>query len=578
MKKIKNFFSNNKVFILIMSLGFILLLIQMNQVVLYADDFSLGIYSKTSSFQDILDYQVNHYKSWGGGYTGFIVILILKLGINFWKIINTILIFLIVLLATKMITYKSNKNRNIIATLLWLSVFFLGIYTSRECIYWLDGSLAYVLSTFELFIFIYAIYSKLIMKTKIKKFDYILLPFFGLFSGWSSAQTGIVALFIALLIILWSKIINKEKIKPIIWISCLFCIIGCLIFYLSPGNFGRMGEFQEYSNLNIVEKILYRADGVYSLMFDFKRYQTSGMPFYTILMLGLVSIIGIQFASKEKNKKIKILISLASIVITLFLLILLLISFNIPSIELIQQKVFTFNNLYTKLNERTLYLVDLFPYILTSIIMILSLIVSIYISKKEKNPLLLITLLCGYLTQGIMVMAPYSPLRTTLTSIIFFIIVIGYLCYIGLKNKNSLLLAFVISLAIYNFYIGSLLVLLYICISNLKLEETDFDKEIITILLIFSMTSLINLYQVYSGYKTNKEIYNRNITRIEEFLKNYPTKEEQKNKELTLLLPEDEKYGFTAMVGIDWIDDAIKNYFEIDSSVELIGETIEKDN
>lgn len=287
MEKIKKLILENKVFIFIMIIGYILLLIQMNQVVLYADDFSLGYYIKQETNIDILSYFIDHYTNWGGGYTGLLVILFLKMGFGTWKIINTLLVAVMIGLGSKMVTYKSeNKNsRSIVTIIMWCSIFFLGIYTAKETIYWLDGSVAYILSTFEMFIFIYAIYSKLIMKTEIKKYDYVLLPILGLFSGWSSAQTGVMSLFIAGLIIIYSKLKNKEKIKKIIWIAIVFCILGCMIFYLSPGNSSRMETFEDYSNMNIIEKILYRVDGVYGLLFDFKTYEAAGLPFYTLLML-----------------------------------------------------------------------------------------------------------------------------------------------------------------------------------------------------------------------------------------------------------------------------------------------------
>ena len=82
----------------------------MNQVVLYADDFSLGIYAKPDAQINIFQYFIEHYTTWGGGYTGILVILILKLGFNVWKILNTLLIALMIGLGTKMITYKSDND------------------------------------------------------------------------------------------------------------------------------------------------------------------------------------------------------------------------------------------------------------------------------------------------------------------------------------------------------------------------------------------------------------------------------------------------------------------------------------
>ena len=126
---------------------------------------------------------------------------------------------------------------------------------------------------------------------------------------------------------------------------------------------------------------------------------------------------GIQLASKEENKTKKIILQILNIGIIIFLFVCMAISLNLPHTEVIKAKFFTFNNLYTAYYTSGWYLSLLIPYVITSVIMLMSLIVSVYIAQKEKNILLPIILLAGYFTQGIMVMAPYSPLRTTFTTI-----------------------------------------------------------------------------------------------------------------------------------------------------------------
>ena len=54
--KIKKTIFENKIFVIVMIIGYILLFIQMNQVVLYADDFSLGIYAKPDAQINIFQY------------------------------------------------------------------------------------------------------------------------------------------------------------------------------------------------------------------------------------------------------------------------------------------------------------------------------------------------------------------------------------------------------------------------------------------------------------------------------------------------------------------------------------------
>ena len=87
------------------------------------------------------------------------------------------------------------------------------------------------------------------------------------------------------------------------------------------------------------------------------------------------------------------------------------------------------------------------------------------------------------------------------------------------------------------------------------------------------ITSWGNYTETIENYRINKEIYNQNISRIEKF------KDSKKNgsesKELYLLLPRNETYGFTPMVGIEWVEKDIKKYFKIDDEVVLKAEVEE---
>lgn len=571
MEKIKKYILENKAFLAIMILGFIMLFVQMNQVVLYADDFSLGFYVKPFADKNLWKYFIEHYTTWGGGYTGVAVIILFKIGLFMWKILNTLLITLMVGFGTKMITYKSEnkKSKSLVALIMWICVFLIGIYVSKECIYWLDGSVAYVLAAFELFIFTYAIYSKIIMKLPIKKYDYVLLPILGIFAGWSSAQTSAMSLIVAAFIIIYAKIKNKEKINKVVWVAVITAIIGAMIFYLSPGNSGRMEKSENFKDLSIPQKIEYRADRIYGLFFNYKTYEiqnTAGLSFYTFVMLGMISAIGIQMASKDENNKKKWILQILNALVLAFLAVNLIVDLKIINTETIKEKFLTFTNLY---EASSINLVTLLPYVSASAVMLISVITSISIGKKEQNPLLFIFIVTGYLIQGIMVMAPYSPLRTTLVTILFFILAIGYLLHIAVKEEYSILLAMAVPLAIYNIYLGILLVMLAFSIDNMNVEISKNMKSIIAVIIIFGMASLFNWYQTYMGYRQNKRVYEENISRIESFVNENPTKESQKDKEILLLKSSNDVYEFTPMVGYGWIEDAIKSYFDLDYSVTL---------
>ena len=151
---LKKYIQENKLYIVTMVIGTILFMFQMKFVVLYADDLVLGIISK-QGLGAAFKYLIVNYLNWGGGSTPFIAIIFLMFPMGVWKIFNCAMIVLIIILTVKMITYNKNINKAIIAICMWILMYILNIYISAETLYWLDGNLAYVLTTFQLFLYFY---------------------------------------------------------------------------------------------------------------------------------------------------------------------------------------------------------------------------------------------------------------------------------------------------------------------------------------------------------------------------------------------------------------------------------------
>ena len=168
LNNIKHYIKNNKLYVITMFLGTMLLMLQMKFVVLYADDLSLGIISKQglgAAFKHLIE----NYMNWGGGPTPFIAIIFLMFRIGVWKIFNCIMIVTTIILTVRMITYNRNINKGIIAICMWTLIYVLNIYISAETLYWLDGNLAYVLTAFQMIVYFYYLYSRIIIKTQEKK-------------------------------------------------------------------------------------------------------------------------------------------------------------------------------------------------------------------------------------------------------------------------------------------------------------------------------------------------------------------------------------------------------------------------
>ena len=71
----------------------------------------------------------------------------------------------------------------------------------------------------------------------------------------------------------------------------------------------------------------------------------------------------------------------------------------------------------------------------------------------------------------------------------------------------------------------------------------------------------MNYINVVYNYSINEKIYYRNV----EALQNY----DGTSREIYLEKPKEGQYGFNEMVGIDWIETAVKDYFNISQNVEL---------
>lgn len=574
LKKIKAYIKENKWYILVMLIGSIAFIMQMKEVVLYADDFSLGIVSK-GGLKEIFSYFQNNYMNWGGGLTCIWATIFLMFRIGVWKIFQCAIIIATVIMATKMITYgKDKKYKPWVAGIIWLCLYVLTIWISREVLYWLDGALAYEFTAFQIFLYFYYLYTRMCLNIK-KSYDKILLPIVAFFAGWSSAQTGPLVLIIPVLIMLWKKIIKKEKISKFYYLTTIIGIIGFCIFYFAPGNAARMNSaFEKYANYNILQKIIYRVDSVYGLMFDFKTYQFMGIPFYFLLTVGLTAFVGHFFYHKEENKKLRGLAYTTTIIQIVFCIICAAMAMKIPYVEKIANVLLKFENPIAAINEGKNILLVLTPYAVTSLVMLALVVESYLISLKTKNPILVITIISGLIMQGIMVMAPYGPLRTTYYTIMFLWIAIAYLIQIAYEKEIKIGMIAILILSMYSIELGIFAFIIFFIfesfLNNIE-KRMKAKHEIVVIIIAMLIISTGNYIVTIKNYAINKDIYHENIARIEECQEKI--KKGENVKELQLLAPKDEVYGFTAMTGIEWVENAIKQYFELEG-IELKTENI----
>lgn len=576
---IQTYLKQNWLFVLIMLIGSTIIIAQMTQVVLYADDYILGYYN-SDGIKSAFEYFTNHYQTWGGGYTSFIVILF-TMGSNvWWQLFLSLLLILFVGLTVKMVCKNHPESKWFVAAILWASIFILSIYVSHETIYWLDGAVAYLFSMFQIFIYFYFLYTRIIQGVH-KKYDYVLIPILGFFAGWSSAQSGLIAILMPIALIIWQRFIKKQKVHKLFYFTTVLTIIGFLIFYFAPGNSVRMNEFEYYVGLNFFEKIAYRVDSVFGLIFSNTQIDFTAAPLFIYLTIGLVAITDLSFVKTEKNKKLKVLRIFCSVYSLLFLFIFLLSSIGIPILKPLSDHLFSYANLLKMFSGElgSFGFVAIVPYIFSGVAILCSLISSFFIGKRTNSPILGISLLMGYIAEFCMIMAPYSPIRTTFYTITFMWISIGYLfCIAKAERINTFPVIFCI-FTIFNVHLG---IAVLICYTALRFTLPSFTPEkqfsfstadIYLFTCVFAFLALINAAQVFINYRTNKKIDDENISLIlkrKEYLDAHPT---DNPETLYLIRPANDLYGFTGLAGIDWVERSVNLYFDmpINQNIEYEG-------
>lgn len=560
--KLKQYLKEHKLYIGVMFVFTLFLSILVSQVVLYADDFALHQKALTDDFNVVLNEFSHVYMRWGGGPTPGFAIMVLMIGLWFWKIAHVLMIAFSIHMVLNMI-FSKEKNcdalRAIVATFIWCLLFLMNLSVARETLYWFDGAMAYVLPVFLAISYIYCCYQYIINHKTYHWWNYIGMAILGFFAGWNSPQAGAITVILAFAFIVWQKTITKEKINKLILFGNIWLLIGFLVLYFAPGNSGRMAEFPDYNTLNLIGKIFYRIDDVAYLVTKFDTYPSFNIPTY----LMITSILLVSTVSLYKNKAKKVLLTKLSIGITVSYVILFALYLFTDSSFVVHNflpEIFNYDVVFDGGILRTLIMVFNYTYFIAFVFSLLHL-AWVY-TKNENNPLLLFMLLGAIGTQAMMLMSPYSPYRSTYITIFFFIVTIAILCMNLIKKEQKELLCFslISSMYFYNIAYALFLTIIYVVMKLYKKEKWLLLGSILLLLL----PTISTLYITFNGYHQNKKIHELNIEKIEQY------KEKNQHGTLKLYKLIDESYAFTPIYSdIEWIRNDIIQYFDLKKDVKI---------
>ena len=563
--KIVDFIKKNKLYIIIMFIGILAFFIQLHYVGYSADDYTFGSISKNQGISGIIQKVKSYYLEWSGVLCLF-TLLIEWGNIILWKLANCAMVTIIIVLSVKMISHSSKIKKEIIAIVLWICFYILNIKISREVLYWLNGNTAYMYTLFKSIIYFYYLYSRLIMKTKKKKFDLFLLPLTALWAGWSSPQTGVISVLAPILLIIWCKYVKNEKIEKTYWISAVFSLIGFMFLYFAPGNTARMSQIQDFSKLSIFGKFLYRIDDIFNIFFSEVGFGTSS--FYLQLCFALISIITLYFCSKKYDKK-SMLLKICSYYILLVSLFILLSKTNVYMSDTINNWFFQFGDLS---NFSNIGIKMVMPYFLCTIYLICGCVLSLFLSFRQRNPIVTTMIIFALISQLSMTMAPFGDSRTFFCMIVYLSISIAYLIKICYENKIEISGIIIVILSIHNIFFGIVSTCLLILVKQLFNEKEKIRVEFIFCLIIFIMICTPKYIETLEKYRENKIVYDENVNRILS-VKKHNENNSDKIKEIKLLMPTNPEYSYMPMVGYEWLENDIKRFYNIDLNITFKEDT-----
>ena len=358
-----------------------------------------------TNFNDIIQFLIFHYNNWGGRVLWFFVeIVLLKISISAYRIVQSIITLSIFYLIYKLIS-KIKKIENYKLALTTVMTFgLIEIMVLRDGFYWFTASVLYLFPILPIMLYIYLTHKD----EKRKTWSNILCVFLLFIASWSQEQVSVFIVAYVGLQFLYKLFIKKKIDKwDIIFLITVLCGFGILM--LSPGTKMRVDGTSYFYSLNIFQKIARNVPIILSTIFG------KDTKIFTVLFL--TSIVYILITNRNKFKY-KWLID-TTIISTIIIILASIFTKEGYIVTLIS--IGKFNYFF------------MFLYTLQLALTFLMLIISYYNNKEYIMAFIVVSSICS---QAIMIMAPYMPHRSvTIFEIMSFITVI-YACTDLMKKKN----------------------------------------------------------------------------------------------------------------------------------------------
>lgn len=504
-KKCKKFIYQHKIFFLFL-LFFFIVLLQHQFLWMYHDDYGYASLSylftypgqtgMNTDFMDIISFLIYHYNNWGGRIVYFFIeIILLKLGLPFFRLGQSLVITLIFYFIYRIIVRHQKKDNVIIALCTMACYGIFEIMVVRSGIMWASASVLYVFPLLPFLGFIYLYDSK-----KTSKINTIMSAILLFLASWSQEQIAVLSLvYIGMKTII--ETINDKKISKKNLVFLLISIFGFSLLMLAPGSFARLSTSNgEFSELSLLEKIKINLPTIITSNFGNYTKIFSGFFFFSILYFCY---------SNLKNKTFNSIMNYFSMISIIVILL-----------ETMIQPEGYFQSLIYYTENRVVQII-LLLLICIQLLFIVYSVITYFWTKKEPEWIYLF--LSSVASQAVMLVAPYFPLRSTIMFEVVGIMFILYvICEISKKKRiNSVFYCFLSAFFLIcgsNFFTVS-----YGYYTNHKVNfENDYTlREVSKEIKQGKQINEINLKKLNNPLYTIEQPYDEGYEYIKEWIKKY---------------------------------------------------------
>ncbi|CAG9713317.1 conserved membrane hypothetical protein [Clostridium neonatale] len=444
MLKLKKIYESSYFPFLILCIAMIILHINM---IPFGDD---NFFGTVLNNKNLFQYLNERYYGWSSRLTiESIMVIILSIGFNFWRILDVLVINLLAITLSKLFNDSNNREFNWFITIMIILYSFIDMSSAG----WVATTLNYIWPlTFGIFSLMYI--KKMIQKSEIHWYEYVLYLLATLYAG-NEEQMCVILIPIYSVFIIYLTYIKRKTL--FLYIQNLICFIYLVLILSTPGNSVRKAQeistwYPDYNMLTFIDKIKL---GITTTMAEY--IATPNLIFISISLLIFVSVY-----IRYKKSMYRWIAG-----IPFFSVLILGVGGNIGLFNIFSGiGTYIMDPIYgiTDFKEINVYNFDNFTAyipIALCIIIIGCLVASIYLifGNSATTFLLLLISILGFLSRMALVFSPtlYASSDRTYIFFTFALVIVGIFIYNDLnfridKNKNKIIFNFISCLAILNFF------------------------------------------------------------------------------------------------------------------------------